>query len=155
MNSTLSMQIRNFEKGDLDKIIEIAKELQQWFNQTGIEHMSIDLKYQSGFVALRNSEIVGFVSFYVSEGQGQLAWIGVKPDLHQQGVGRLLVDHLVKMLKENGVSKLNVNTLGDSVDYEPYNKTRRFYRSLGFKTSQTIQQDNPEWPELLVMTKQL
>jgi hypothetical protein len=54
------------------------------------------------------------------------------------------------------VKTLQVYTLGDSVDYEPYERTRAFYRALGFVDfKREPHPDNPECPESLFLRKVL
>ena len=147
--------LRSLEGSDFVEVMEIVRALPQWFSETGIKHIEIDLKYQRGLVATKDDRIIGFFTFYVYEGQAQLAWIGVLPEFHRQGIGRLLLTALIETLKTDGIGLLKVNTLGDSVDYSPYEFTRAFYSSLGFRESQRIQQDNPDCPELLILAKDL
>jgi ribosomal protein S18 acetylase RimI-like enzyme len=153
MARTNQINIRNYEKSDSEQLIDIAKALPEWFTENGIKHMQIDLRYQQGFVALNDSQIVGFLSFFVTEGIGHLGWIGILPEFHRQGIGRKLVEHLISELKQVGIHELRVNTLGDSVEYEPYERTRAFYRSIGFEDFQRIKQDDPQCPEQLIMVK--
>jgi hypothetical protein len=52
----------------------------------------------------------------------------------------------------DGITEVFVDTLGDSVDYEPYARTRAFYRALGFTDHQRIMQPgNESMPERLVL----
>ena len=150
-----AIQIRELIEEDHNCVMEIANALPQWFSQTGLDHIAVDLKFQPGFVGLRDDRIVGFTTFFVSEAVGHLGWIGVLPEFHRQGIGRSLVEQVASRLKPSGVHRLEVNTLGDSVEYEPYKRTRQFYRSLGFEEHERIPQNNPECPELLVMRKKL
>ena len=147
--------VRPLEGSDFEEVMAIVRALPKWFSETGIKNMEIDLKYQRGLVAIKDDRIHGFLTFYVYEGQAQLAWMGVLPEFHRQGVGRLLLTELIQTVKTDGIILLKVNTLGDSVDYSPYDSTRAFYRSLGFRESQRIQQDNPDCPELLILGKDL
>ena len=147
--------IRKYVTTDLEQLIEIAKTLPEWFTAGGIKHMSIDLRFQHGFVALNGSRIVGFLSFFVNESVAQIGWMGILSEFHRQGIGQKLVGKLISELKKAGIRKLRVNTLGDSVEYEPYARTRAFYRRIGFKDFQRIKQDNPEWPELLILVKNI
>jgi ribosomal protein S18 acetylase RimI-like enzyme len=147
--------IRNYEESDFEQIIDIAKALPKWFTENGINKMQIDLKYQQGFFVLKDSRIIGFLSFYVTEGVGHIGWMGILPDFHRQGIGRKLVEQLISELKQGGIQELQVNTLGDSVDYEPYERTRAFYRGMGFEDFQKIKQDDPECPEQLIMVKHI
>ncbi len=57
-------------------------------------------------------------------------------------VARLLEfaeDHL----RDAGVTQVRVETLGDSVEYEPYEWTRAFYRAMGFSEFKLVMTDNP------------
>lgn len=141
--------------GDFKHCIEIAKALPEWFTTGGVKHMSIDLRFQQGFVAVYDSRIIGFLSFFVNESVARIGWMGVLPEFHRQGIGRKLIERLISELKQAGVCELRVNTLGDSVEYEPYAETRAFYRRIGFKDFQRIKQDNPECPELLILVKNI
>ncbi|UCF07862.1 MAG: GNAT family N-acetyltransferase, partial [Thermoplasmata archaeon] len=127
--------------------------LPEWFTKTGIEYMSTDLRFQHGFIAVNDTRVVGFISFFVTEGMGHIGWIGMLPEFHRQGIGRKLVDQLISELSQKGVHELRVNTLGDSVEYEPYERTRAFYRGIGFKDFRRLKQNNPECPEQLIMVK--
>lgn len=147
--------IRPLERSDYVQVMAIVRTLPQWFSETGIKHIEIDLKHQRGLVAIKDDKIHGFLTFYVYEGQAQLAWMGVLPEFHRQGIGRLLLTELIETLKTDGIILLKVNTLGDSVEYGPYESTRAFYRSLGFKECQRIQQDSLDCPELLILARDL
>ncbi len=67
-------------------------------------------------------------------------------------VARLLEfaeDHL----RDAGVTQVRVETLGDSVEYEPYEWTRAFYRAMGFSEFKRVMTDNPGMPESLTLRK--
>src|SRR4030065_2583070 len=102
MNKMDGIMIRKYVTTDLEQLIEIAKTLPEWFTAGGIKHMSIDLRFQNGFVALNGSRIVGFLSFYVSEGIARIGWMGVLPEFHNQGIGRKLVGKLISELNKAG-----------------------------------------------------
>jgi GNAT superfamily N-acetyltransferase len=82
--------------------------------------------------------------------------MGVLPDQQRKGFGKQLLNRLVDDLRSNRVSELYVRTLGDSVEYEPYAKTRAFYRANGFQDFQRIQHpENPEYEEELLLVLRL
>jgi ribosomal protein S18 acetylase RimI-like enzyme len=155
MNLLSQISVRKFKNTDSNQIIKIAKALPQWFTRGGIERMNSDLRYQNGFVASHGSEIVGFLTFYVTEGVGHIGWMGILPNFHRQGIGKKLVKQLVSELTRAGIHELHVSTLGDSVEYEPYERTRAFYRGIGFVEFRRFKQDNPECPEQLIMVKNI
>jgi len=149
------VKIRRSEHRDFEHFIEIAGSLPEWFTPNGIEHMVIDLRFQQGFAAIHDSRILGFLSYFVNESIAHIGWIGVLPVYQRKGIGRKLVDNLISELGHFNVRKLRVNTLGDSVDYEPYERTRAFYRGIGFRDFQRIAQDNPECPEKLILEMEI
>lgn len=155
MANSDQITIRNYEPTDFENLIEIAQALPEWFTKNGISHMQIDLRFQNGFVAIYDSQIVGFISFITIEGEGQVGWMGLLPKFHRKGIGRMLVNQVISELKDVGVKILQVYTLGESVDYEPYARTRAFYRGIGFKDFRKFKQDNPECPEQLILKMEL
>jgi ribosomal protein S18 acetylase RimI-like enzyme len=68
----------------------------------------------------------------VDDTVAELTWIAVHPNLHRKGIGRSLVEALEEVLVRLGVLALEVSTVADSVEYEPYARTRSFYHALGF-----------------------
>jgi ribosomal protein S18 acetylase RimI-like enzyme len=155
MENIQKIIIRNLEQNDFDQIIKIAKSLPEWFTENGISKMEIDLRFQKGFVADYGSKIIGFLTFITLEGEGKIGWMGVLSNYHRMGIGSKLVDHLRTELKGAGVKSLQVYTLGDSVEYEPYARTRAFYRAVGFQDFRRIEQNDPECPEQLIMKMRL
>ena len=149
------MKIRKMKKEDVEAIMEIACSLPLWFTKTGLEHISIDLKFQNGFVAADGDRVLGFPMYFVYESVGNIGWLGIEPSHHRQGIGKKLCIHFENMMKAEGVGVLQVYTLGDCVDYEPYARTRAFYRAMGFVEYKRETHDNPECPESLYLRKKL
>ncbi len=58
--------------------------------------------------------------------------MGVRRELHRQGIGRALVAAAEAWCRESGVEFLHVKTLGSSHHDEGYAATRRFYEAVGF-----------------------
>ena len=58
-------------------------------------------------------------------------------------------------LRDQGAAEVFVDTLGDSVEYEPYERTRTFYRAMGFADFKRVMTDNPGMPESLTLRKSL
>jgi len=139
-----------------DASVGVARMLGEWFTPRGLEELEIDLRFASGFVALLGPKVIGFIAFTVAESCATIHWMGLLPEHHRRGIGRRLVERVIEDLTRAGVRELLVSTLGDSVDYEPYARTRAFYRALGFHTHQVIPQpDNPEWHERMILRKNL
>ncbi|MEZ2371482.1 GNAT family N-acetyltransferase [Arthrobacter sp. RCC_34] len=74
----------------------------------------------------------------------ELHLIAVSPEVRSQGAGRELVEHISRMLSEDGCLMLTVHTVGPSFPHEPYAQTRAFYRRLGFIPLE--EHENLDWP---------
>jgi len=152
----MNIEIRKYRLSDVQQVTKIALGLPEWFTKNGMEAMTLDLKFQSGFVAEEEGDILGFVTWFVNQGKAEIGWLGVTKNHHKKGVGKLLLSVLTKELSAAGLKELYVHTLGDSVDYAPYAKTRAFYRGVGFKDYKSVlHPDNPEYGEELTMQLKL
>lgn len=81
--------------------------------------------------------------------------MGVHPDHQRQGIGGLLIKAAEDYCQSIGVEELATYTLGDSVDYPPYESTRAFYKKHGFTIYQRSQTDNLNCPEEIKLKKQV
>nr|WP_295905304.1 GNAT family N-acetyltransferase [uncultured Bdellovibrio sp.] len=135
----MALLIRQMTSLDHDMILAISTALPQWFTQGGVASIKEDIHFQSGLVAVEQSKVVGFLTYFVNQGVATIAWMGVVPTRHRSGVGTQLLQELRRSLLKHDVSSILVSTLGDSVDYEPYQRTRLFYRKNGFTDFQKIQ----------------
>lgn len=115
--------------------MKIVKELHpKWFDSFAIsKSIPLDLRIHKGFVVEENGSIIGFVTYTSKEGTAEISWMGVSPKFHRKNIGTKLVKTLEKELKKLSVKELRVDTVADSVQCEPYLRTRAFYRKMGFK----------------------
>ncbi len=96
---------------------------------------------------------MGFITLYVAEGRVNIGWLGVHPDYHRRGIGGRLLQAAEDYCRDIGILELATYTLGDSVDYRPYELTRSFYFKYGFRVYQRSQTDNPSCPEEMKLKK--
>lgn len=147
-----SKNIRPGTLNDLTDIETIARQLPQWFTQSGIELIRRDFYFQKSFVYCEDEMPAAFITYYADQGKGHIGWLAVSPNFQKKGIGRKLTRTVSNEFLSKGIDEVFVSTLGDSVDYPPYEKTRSFYRSIGFKDFQRIQHpENPECEEELVL----
>src|SRR5262249_38427903 len=73
---------------DQAAVVCLATELGEWFNADGLREIATDLRYQPGFVAEMNGQIIGFVVISVYEAKGRISWLGVQRDRQRMGIGR-------------------------------------------------------------------
>ena len=95
--------------------------------------MERDLESHEGFVGIMEDRIIGFITWRpIDRATADLSWLGVAADFHRMGLGRALLRTLEDRLRREGASRIEVSTVADSTEYEPYARTRAFYRAEGF-----------------------
>ncbi|MBI4832280.1 MAG: GNAT family N-acetyltransferase, partial [Candidatus Lindowbacteria bacterium] len=130
--------------------------LSEWFDEYARRiAIPIDLMHQSGFLALDQEQAVGFATYFVYEGSLHIGWLGVKKDRQRNGIGTALIHELEMKARELGIPEIALYTLGDAVDYPPYEQTRRFYLKNGFKVYQRSTTDNPGCLEEIRLSKKV
>ncbi len=126
--------IRPIAPTDAAHILDLARSLGKWFNEEGLRQIERDVQSHRGFFALGENRTLGFAMWdRIDSKTANLSWIGVAEDVHRSGIGRAVLASVVADLRRKGYRRLEVSTVADSVDYEPYVRTRRFYRAMGFK----------------------
>lgn len=135
---------------------QILRALPQWF---GIEEAIVgyrkDIEQMPTWIAVDNDRIVGFLTVrHHNEYSAEIQVMGVLSEYHRHGVGRALVEHIEKLLREKNMEYLEVKTLAPSDPNEPYQRTRRFYAGVGFRPLE----ENKLWGDAnpcLIMIKKL
>ena len=62
----------------------------------------------------------------------ELYVLGVRSEWHRQGIGRAMLSKAEQWLGAKSVRILQVKTLAAARQHAPYERTRRFYESMGF-----------------------
>ena len=151
--STL-IQIQPLEEEHYAGILTITEGLPEWFDETArSKSIPTDIRHQEGFVAVSEQRVVGFVTLYVVEGRLHIGWLGVDKAFQRQGIGSRLIVAAEMRARDLGIDELATYTLGDSVEYQPYEETRRFYWKCGFSVYKRAQTDNPGCPEEIWISK--
>ncbi len=148
------ISIRHIEKRDHRACVAVTETLTGWFTPDAQERaIPTDLRYQDGLLAESDGCVVGFISLYVAEGRLNIGWLAVHRDYHRQGIGAGLLARAEALAAEMGLDEIATHTLGDSVEYEPYEQTRAFYSKHGFEIYQRNRTDNSECPEEIRIKK--
>ncbi len=111
--------------------LEIARNLPEWFNETGLKAIEKDLKSEITLIAL-DKEVLGFIIIKpLNKKALEILWMAVRREYHGEGIGTEMLEFVEGWAKERGFEVLVVKTSGD-LSYKPYDATRRFYERNGF-----------------------
>ncbi len=137
---------------------QILRALPGWFDVeeeiTGYVEGVTDLPF---WAAMDDSgNYLGFVAVKVHYGHtGDLYVLGVLREHHGQGIGKKLLDVADQYFSDQGCKYVIVKTLSDMVESEKYEKTRQFYRRVGFQPLITLTEMWDEDSPCLLMIKDL
>ncbi len=139
----MDITVREASLGQSSLCEPILRALPEWF---GIEEATRqyieDIERLPTLLASVNGEVVGFLSLTEhTEYAAEIHVMGVRPDMHRQGVGRALVCKSEEYLRKRGIEYLQVKTLSPAHPDENYARTRKFYLAMGFRPLE-------EFPEL-------
>ena len=130
------IKIKNVEQPDEKTAItlKIMHSLPSWFSPPeDIESKAIIHREYPFFAAFDDDIPVGFIALKIhNEYTADIFNMGILETYHRQGIGRRLLEAIEMYCKENGYHYLTVKTLDSSVEYEPYERTRSFYKKVGF-----------------------
>jgi GNAT superfamily N-acetyltransferase len=153
VNPESALEIVPFEASMSDACESILKALPEWFGipATNEEYIR-SLPRLTTFVARLRGGVVGFVALeqeFPESAENHV--LAVHPEHHRQGIGRALLVHSERWLRNRGVEVFHVKTLGPSDPYPPYAKTRAFYTAFGFRPLfETTALWGPENPALIL-----
>ena len=113
---------------------EILEALPDWF---GVEESREAYIRQSAdqpfFAAYQHEQPIGFLCLKeTGRATVELAVMGVKQPFHRRGAGRALFAAARQYAVEAGYAFMQVKTVQMGL-YEDYDRTNRFYQSLGFQ----------------------
>lgn len=121
-----------------ENAFKIARKLPDSFDKNGLSLMKKDLENHELYGAYWGSEMIGFVSYKKLNPEAvEISWMAVLPDYQSRGVGTSM---LTESLKDIGAKykACEVKTLSETRPDPGYEKTRRFYKRLGFIPLETI-----------------
>ncbi len=125
--------LRPLRREDAASVHGLAARLGKWFDAEGRRRIDQDVASHPGYVAVQGERLLGFILWTRLDSEtADLSWMGVAEELQHRGIGTALLDAVVAGLRVARVRFLEVSTVADNVEYEPYAATRRFYRARGF-----------------------
>jgi len=115
---------------------EILRSLPEWFgNEKALNDYAEGVASLPFWIALNSDEnCIGFISIKTQYGRtGDIYVLGVLPEYHRRGVGRLLVSKAEEYLRSNNYKYIIVKTLSDIVEYDHTRKQENFIKVLVLK----------------------
>ncbi len=137
---------------------EVLESLPEWFgNKASLEEYVQGVQELPFWAALdREDKCLGFFSARIHYGHtGDIYVCGVRPQCHRMGIGKALYGVVEDFFLKRGCKYAMVETLSDTADYAPYEKTRHFYEGIGFEPLITLTEMWDENNPCLIMVKSL
>ena len=123
------------ELGTASRCEAILRSLPMWFGiESAIVEYVTNIEKLPTFLAIdRDEQAIGFMTVkrHTPE-SAELYVLAVRETWHRRGVGEALLKTIEDWLRQEHVRFLQVKTLAPIANYEPYDRTRRFYQSMGF-----------------------
>jgi len=116
--------------------IEVIATLPEWFGNAEANNKYVEeLKQYAFFSVFRETnEVIGFASLKIHHSKtADIFIVGIKPEFQRQRIGKELFLVCEKYCKLNKCTRIVVKTLSELSQYEPYLRTVRFYKKLGFE----------------------
>lgn len=119
---------------------EILEALHDWFEvDESREQYIAESADEPFFAAIENDRPVGFLCLkQTGKETVELAVMGVLRDYHRKGLGIQLFEAAKASAAKQGYSFMQVKTVQMGY-YEDYDRTNKFYLSLGFKEFEVIE----------------
>jgi len=124
------MNIRKATAKDNEACLNIAKGLPEWFNEKGVVEIAKDLKNLTTYIA-DDGDMLAFVCLDRKSAKViEIKHIAVKRNSQGHGIGTTIIGYIETEVAPGKI--IEVKTLDESSEYEPYVKTRAFYNKNGF-----------------------
>lgn len=134
----------------------VLDRLPEWFgNKQAVRDYGEQVKELPFWAAFNeNGQCIGFFAVTVHYGHtGDIVVCGVLPEYQHNGVGRALYRAVEEYFAQNSCEYVVVKTLSDLAVFEPYERTRSFYKSIGFVPLITLTEMWDENNPCLIMLK--
>jgi Acetyltransferases len=113
---------------------DILRKLPDWFGiETSIVDYTNKVCKMQFYAAFESKNPIGFIAIKMHNPfTAEVCVMGILSEYQRQGVGTSLIECAEKYCFINDIKYLTVKTLDSSAIYEPYDRTRNFYKKIGF-----------------------
>jgi len=126
--------LRPLVQEDVPACEQILAALPEWFGipDANREYITGLPRLPAAVIVLQGA-VVGFMSLRShGEGSSEIEVMAVDSAHHRHGIGRKLIGWALEWCAAQGAAWLHVKTRGPAPPDPDYEKTRRFYRAVGF-----------------------
>jgi GNAT superfamily N-acetyltransferase len=118
----------------------ILSSLPDWFGIPESVQVYVRQSSKMPFFAYKqDGQYIGFAFLKIHNiYSAEICAMGVLPQHHRQGVGRMLINKCIDYCRERNIEFLQVKTLDSSFDDGYYQITRDFYEAMGFRPFECI-----------------
>ncbi|MCO5477421.1 hypothetical protein IGJ28_001469 [Enterococcus sp. AZ091] len=114
----------------------ILADLPEWF---GLPESTADYIEKSAYQEMIVVENKGFLTLVkTSPATAEIYVMGVLKADHHQGIGSQLIQEAIRWCQRESMAFLQVKTLAETHPDQYYQRTRNFYRSMGFLPVETF-----------------
>ncbi len=130
----LSYRLEEYDPTHRAALRDLVGRLDDWFEPAAWDTIKTTLAPDTTLLAVDGAQrVIGFVVVRIErDAVGRIAWAGVDASAQRRGVGRAMFDYIIGEARAAGLTELRVETMSDTVDYAPFERTRAFYQALGF-----------------------
>ncbi len=128
----MALRLRFFEQDDAEGILRLYRAAGDWFEEVDV---SMDFIIASSerpdfrfIVAEDGGRLVGFIGalYYDAVGRAEIGPVGVDEEARGEGVGGMLVDGIIRFLRDRGVRRAHVKVKSGN------DRAQSFFLSKGF-----------------------
>ena len=133
--SSISYEVVPYQIEYRAHVASLVLLLDEWFEPDAWSDIDEELGPDTTLIAVdQDDDVIGFVVVKLTgDNAGRITWAGVDPSYHRMGVGKALIESVIREATDAGLDALYVETMSDNVEYEPFARTRAFYAALGFQ----------------------
>ncbi|MGH9047683.1 MAG: GNAT family N-acetyltransferase, partial [Acidimicrobiales bacterium] len=126
-------EVRIATAADIEACVAIVDRLSDYFTPDVADKVRADWPRCRTWVLVDRDTVAGFAEVEVrSRVVAEILWAAVEPERRGNGLGTVLVDRVLALRADEGLSLVEVKTLDESAGYEPYEGTVAFWESRGF-----------------------
>ncbi|MCP8316276.1 MAG: ribosomal protein S18-alanine N-acetyltransferase [archaeon] len=129
------INVRQFMNSDMKRVKEIERASIKYVTPLDKLLRYYDVPREGFLIAEINDKVVGYIvgNMIISEEgrkEGHILDIAVDPAHRKQGVGKILIGHILEIFKKRGAEKVRLEVKLNNIE------ARRFYSKLGFVETQ-------------------